>query len=355
MTSSPSILDVQGRESASSFTSSEFVPPAWLANRHLQTIAPALIGRAHFAPVSEEWFISVAGEKNQVRCDCSWQDDAQQRTTALICHGLGGSSTSPVVIGMATALWKAGLNIVRYNMRNCGGTEDRCRTLYHSGMHGDVLRVVDELVARNCESIVLVGFSAGGNLVLNSAAALGPNAPRQLKAVASICGAMDVAAAADALHEGPNRFYERRFVRELVKLFHTKVQLFPELFHLEHLHKFHSIREFDNDITAPYSGFGDADDIYSSISSSRWAERIALPTFVIQAKDDPFIRLLPATRDKIASNPHITFVETEHGGHCGFVSRGRRWWAEEVVESFFGHIRGLSSTQSTLQAINGAD
>ena len=355
MTSYPSIPDARDCDSAGGFASSEFVPPAWLTNRHLQTFAAARIGRAHFTPAVEEWFISVAGEKNLVRCDCSWQDNAQGRTTAVICHGLGGSSTSPIVIGMAAALWKAGMNIVRYNMRNCGGTEDRCRTLYHSGMHGDVLRVLNELVVRHCESIMLVGFSAGGNLVLNATAALGPSAPSQLKAVASICGAMDVAAAADALHEGANRFYEWRFVTELVALFHRKARLFPEIFRLDHLRKFRSIREFDNDITAPYSGFRDADDIYSSISSSRWTERIAVPTLIIQSKDDPFIRLLPATRNKVTSNPHVTFLETEHGGHCGFVSQGRGSWAEEVVEAFFDRVRGSSSAQSDLPTLSTAD
>ena len=280
------------------FNAPSFRPASYLGNPHWQTFAAALLTRAAFVPKVESWFISVAGEKNQVRCDCSWQDLRQGTTTALICHGLGGSSTSPIVVGMAGALWKAGMNVVRYNMRNCGGTEDRCRTLYHSGMHGDIVRVLDELIARGCDSIVLVGFSAGGNLMLNAAAALGNSAPSQLKAVASICGAMDVAAAADALHQGSSRLYEWIFVRELVELFHKKVKLYPEIFHLSHLRKFHSIREFDNDITAPYSGYRDADDIYTSISSSRWVERIAVPTLVIQSNDDPFIRLLPATRDR---------------------------------------------------------
>lgn len=351
VTGLPTILGPPNGKGTSSFASSEFIPPVWLRNRHLQTIAAALMRRVHFLPAVEEWFISVAGEKNQVRCDCSWQDQPQGKITAVVCHGLGGSSNSPIVIRMAAALWKAGMNIVRYNMRNCGGTEDRCRTLYHSGMHGDMLRVVDELIARRCESIVMVGFSAGGNLVLNAAAALGAGAPRQLRAVASICGAMDVAAAADALHEGANRFYEWRFVRELVNLFHKKARLFPDIFQLIHLHKFHSIREFDNDITGPYSGFRDADDIYSSISSSRWAERIAVPTLVIQSQDDPFIRLLATTRDKLRNNPHITFLETERGGHCGFVSQGRGWWAEEVVEAFFAHVCDNSSPQSLLQTV----
>jgi len=256
---------------------------------------------------------------------------------------------SPIVVGTAAALWKAGMNVVRYNMRNCGGTEDHCRTLYHSGMHGDILRVLDELIARGCGSIVLVGFSAGGNLMLNAAAALGQSAPRQLKAVASICGALDVAAAADALHQGASLLYEWMFLRELVELFQKKVKLYPDIFHSSHLRKFHSIREFDNDITAPYSGYRDADDIYASISSSRWLERIAVPTLVIQSNDDPFIRLLPATREKVRKNPNIAFLETERGGHCGFLAQGRHWWAEEAIEAFFSSVirrSGASSSQT---------
>jgi predicted alpha/beta-fold hydrolase len=146
---------------------------------------------------------------------------------------------------------------------------------------------------------------------------------------------MDVAAAADALHRGASRLYEHLFVRELMELFRRKASLFPEIFHLKDLRNFRSMREFDNDITAPYSGYRDADDIYASISSSRRAEQISVPTLIIQSKDDPFIRLLEPTRAKLRANPAITFVETDHGGHCGFVAKGRRWWAEEVVEGFF--------------------
>lgn len=333
------------------FTNPPFQPSPFLPNAHLQTFAAALLRRAAFVPKVEPWFISVAGEENQIRCDCSWQSSAQKATTALICHGLGGSSASPIVLGMAAALWKAGMNVVRYNMRNCGGTEDRCRTLYHSGMYGDVVRVLDELIAWGCDSIVLVGFSAGGNLMLNAAAALGHSAPAQLKAMATVCGAMDVAAAADGLHQGFSRFYEWMFVRELVQLFQKKVKLYPDIFHLSHLRKFHSIREFDNDITAPYSAYRDADDIYASISSSRWVERIAVPTLVIQSNDDPFIRLLPATREKVKRNPNITFLETERGGHCGFVAQGRRWWAEETVEAFFASVTGATADHPSRETV----
>jgi len=328
------------------FSPTPFVAAMGLKNAHLQTLAAALLGRAHFTLTTEQWLITVASQ-NQVRCDCSWQPQLEKHTTALICHGFGGSSNSPLVIGMAAALWKSGMNVVRYNMRNCGGTEALCRTLYHSGMYGDIIHVIDALLARGCESIILIGFSAGGNLMLNAAAAYGACTPPQVKAAISICGSLDVAAAADALHQGVSRLYEKVFLRELIELFRTKARLFPEIFRLSFLRHFRSVREFDNDITAPYSGYRDADDIYSAISSSRWLERIVIPTLVLHAKDDPFIRLLPDTRDKLNANPAITLLEPDRGGHCGFVARGRRWWAEEMVESFIASVTAGSPALTT--------
>jgi predicted alpha/beta-fold hydrolase len=107
-----------------------------------------------------------------------------------------------------------------------------------------------------------------------------------------------------------------------------------------------SIREFDDRITARYCGFKGAADYYERASASRVIDRIALPTLVIHAQDDPFIRVLPETRDKLRANPHIQYVETAHGGHCGFLAApdgydGR--WAEReavrFVEQMCRHIQ----------------
>ena len=67
-------------------------------------------------------------------------------------------------------------------------------------------------------------------------------------------------------------------------------------------------------------------------------DRIATPTLLIHAKDDPFIRILPETRRKIDANPNITFVEAEDGGHCSFVGERNGYdgnFAERAVIDFF--------------------
>jgi predicted alpha/beta-fold hydrolase len=61
---------------------------------------------------------------------------------------------------------------------------------------------------------------------------------------------------------------------------------------------------------------------------------------ILNAADDPFIRLLPESREKIAGNPRITFLESAHGGHCAFLAAPDRatnydgYWAEHTLLRF---------------------
>ena len=60
-----------------------------------------------------------------------------------------------------------------------------------------------------------------------------------------------------------------------------------------------------------------------------------MPTLILHAEDDPFIRMLPATRAALTANPQVDYVETAHGGHCAFLADpaggdGGRW-AEETA------------------------
>ena len=47
--------------------------------------------------------------------------------------------------------------------------------------------------------------------------------------------------------------------------------------------------------------------------------------------------LLDETRAQLIANPHITFVETSHGGHCAYLSNdpgNEIHWAEATVIRF---------------------
>jgi hypothetical protein len=85
---------------------------------------------------------------------------------------------------------------------------------------------------------------------------------------------------------------------------------------------------------ARYCGFRDADDYYYRAASARVADRIATPTLILRALDDPFVRLTAETRNTIIANPHINLIETAHGGHCAYLSQHPGddiHWAEATV------------------------
>jgi hypothetical protein len=337
----------ESREFASGSTGlpewlTRFEPRRGLSNGHLQTIVGNFLPRPPFRLASVAETIEVdPADGSRVLCYCHWQDEHRQtdpgragRLTLVLVHGLEGSSDSRYIQGIAARAWAAGCNVIRMNMRNCGGSEALTPTLYHSGLSGDVGAVVRHFAwRRGLERVALVGYSMGGNLVLKLAGEWGSRPP--LVAVAAVCPAIDLAAGADVLHEPLNRAYEWNFLRGLMARYARKAKLFPGIYATpREIGPVRSIREFDGKIVARYWRFRDADDYYDRAASARVVDRIAVPTLILCAQDDPFIRLTPETRAKLRANPHIAFVESRHGGHCAFLSRDRgneTHWAEAAV------------------------
>jgi predicted alpha/beta-fold hydrolase len=316
-----------------------FEPHPWLRNGHLQTIVGNFLPRPAFVlPTIAETVEVDPADGSRVLCHGHWQPEGvrAERTTMVLVHGLEGSSDSRYIQGISARAWSAGMNVIRMNMRNCGGSDGLTPTLYHSGRSADVAAVVSHFAGRfGLQRFALVGYSMGGNLVLKHAGEWGARAP--LVAVATVCPVIDLAISADALHEPANRVYEWHFLRRLMQRLRRKAEMFPAIYQLGSIGPVRSIREFDHKIVAPHCGFRDADDYYFRAASARVIDRVAVPTLVLCAEDDPFIRLSAGTRARILANPHITFVGSRHGGHCAFLSRRSSegvHWAEAAVVRF---------------------
>jgi uncharacterized protein len=314
-----------------------FLPRRGLRGGHLQTLANFFLPRRLVLPLAEQRLVEVEpGIK--VLCHCHWQADRRNALTVVMVHGLEGSSESQYMLGIAAKGLTAGMNVVRMNQRNCGGTESIAPTLYHSGLSRDVAAVAKDVIERDQVSrLALAGFSMGGNLVLKLAGEWGKHGPPEFLAVAAVCPAMDLAASADALHLGSNRLYEYYFMWKLRRRLRTKARLFPDAFDPLRLRGVSTLREFDDKITAHYCGFEGATDYYARAAAANVIDRIAVPAFILHAANDPFIRILPETRARILANRNITFLETEDGGHCSFLAKpdgDDGYWAERQVVDF---------------------
>jgi len=303
---------------------------------HRQTLASFFLPRRLSVPPAEKRLIEVEAGV-QVLCHCHWQTDRENALTVIIVHGLEGSSESQYMLGIAAKGMAAGMNVVRMNQRNCGGTDALSPTLYHSGRSQDIAAVAKNLQLQDRISrFALAGFSMGGNLVLKLAGEWGKGGPPQFRAVAAVCPSMNLAASADALHIPANRLYEYYFMWQLRRRLRAKTRFFPRVFDTSRMRGVTSLRDFDDKVTAHYCGFEGASDYYERSAAANVVDRIAVPTLILHAANDPFIRILPETRRKILSNPHITFVETEDGGHCSFLAQpdgdDGRWAERQVVE-----------------------
>jgi len=331
---------------------SDFVPRRFLNNGHLMTLAGNFLPRHWSLPDPEDFLVEVEGPiegyeaygSTYVLCHCHWQppEVRSERLTVVLIHGLEGSSNSQYVLSNSTRAWMAGCNVVRMNMRSCGGTDKFSPTIYHSGRSNDVACVVDEITAEHgLKAIALIGYSMGGNLVLKYAGEMGASAPPVLRAVVGISPLMDLAASSAALHEPQNRFYERHFLRSMIDRVRRKAELFPEIylpFYASGVsRRIQTMRDFDQQVVARFGGFADADDYYYSVASSRVASQLGVPTLIVHSLDDPFIRMLPETRQALMDNSYVNFIETHHGGHCAFLAPAAGYdgyWAEKTLLGF---------------------
>jgi predicted alpha/beta-fold hydrolase len=342
------------------FQDKPFVPARFFTQGDAQTLA-AYFWPGRFRPRDvtgdEERLFEVEPHSQVVAC-CRWQPDRTQHPTLVLWHGLEGSAASAYMLSTAAKIFQRGFNVVRLNIRNCGGTEHLTPTLYHGGLTHDLRAVLDELINQDSlPRIVIAGFSLGGNLTLKLAGEMADEAPEQLKGVVAISPSVDLQASSDLLKYSRNLVYHRNFLYYLKRRILLKQRLYPELYDSSALSRISSLVQFDDHYVAPAFGFADARDYYAKASALPFLSRIRVPTLIIHAQDDPFIPFTPlekslnpqrqngASSDVLTtSNEDILMVAPPRGGHVAFVSTDSlaedRFWAENRLVDFSEILAG---------------
>lgn len=319
-----------------SFLEESYRPPWWLRNGHLHTVYPTLFRPRPRVSYRRERIATPDGDL----LDIDWSEVGSKRL-ALVCHGLESSSRAKYVLGMVRASNHAGWDALAMNMRGCGGEPNLLPRSYHSGATEDLAAIVAHLqrLARY-ESIALIGFSLGGNLVLKYAGELGRELPATIRSVAAISAPCDLEAGARRLEHPANWLYQWRFVQGLKARVRLKCRLFPDRFDWREFRGVRSVWEFDEVYTAPVHGFADATDYYRRCSSKPLLERIAVPTLLLSAKDDPFLPEECFPFREASVNPMLRLMVPWFGGHVGFVDEWScgNYWSEGLVVGFLNEF-----------------
>lgn len=315
-------------------------------NRHIATVAANFWPR-NYADVFEPQARLFQTEED-VRVLGIVQEPRQEpQGDVIMVHGLEGSHNSGYMVSMAQALLRAGFRTTRLNVRTCGGTESYCRTLYHAGLTSDLAHVVRTYRVESARPIFLIGYSLGGNVVLKFAGEAGEFLQGVAAGVVAVSTPIDLAACCRQMMRLENQIYERRFLKRLKERYGKRAAAFPDLFPMEGLEGVRSVFEFDDLFTAKHFQFGTGENYYGTQSAQRFLGGIAVPTLLIQAKDDPLIPFEVYSHPSLAGNANIRLIVTEHGGHVGFISRKPpRFWADEVVRDWIVERNGTKRTST---------
>ena len=299
--------------------------PWWLPGGNPQTLWAALASRRHFGPPPRwqrrRW---KTPDGDFIDVDQALHSSAPEAPLLVLFHGLEGSSASQYAVAFADFAAAHGVAYAVPHFRGCSGELNQAPRAYHSGDFQEI----DWILRRFAEEqpgrpLIAVGVSLGGNALMRWAGEMGAEAASCVRAVASVCSPLDLAAGGHAIGRGFNRVvYTRMFMRSMVPKALSKLEQHPGLFDREKLLAARDLYEFDNLFTAPLHGFRDTADYWARASAKPVLRQIRVPALALNARNDPFVpaESLPTQHD---AGHHVTLWQPEQGGHVGFpVSHG---------------------------------
>ena len=309
--------------------------PAWLPGGDLQTIYTSLFIRVPRVDYRRERLELADGDF----LDFDWVDGAPGQPVVVLFHGLEGNSGSFYARDLVLAVQARGWTGVVAHFRGCSGEDNRLPRAYFAGDSADIETMLWHVKSRHPEvPLYAVGVSLGGNALLKWLGEQGAAAASLVQRAAAVSAPLDLTAAGYTLDRGFNRtVYTARFLSTLKAKALRKAEKFPGLLDAEAISNATTFREFDTLVTAKLHGFVDADDYWRRVSSKPLLKSVAVPTLVINAKNDPFLpaEALPGPADVSAA---VTLDQPDSGGHVAFPSGpfpGNADWLPTRLLEFF--------------------
>jgi predicted alpha/beta-fold hydrolase len=193
--------------------------PWWLPGGNAQTLWAALAARRHFGP-APRWQRSrwTTPDGDFVDVDQALHPSAPDAPLLVLFHGLEGSSASQYAVAFADFAAAHGLAYAVPHFRGCSGELNHAPRAYHSGDFAEIDWILRRFASEHPgRPLLAVGVSLGGNALMRWAGELGDAAAQQVRAIASVCSPLDLAAGGHAIGRGFNRLvYTRMFMRSMV-------------------------------------------------------------------------------------------------------------------------------------------
>jgi len=358
---------------AASVDTSPCPAPSWLPGGHAQTLYGALVVRHHRISFVRErvdtpdgdfldfdWagpglFADRLVDGHHIQGDPQLQRSAARRwmqeadwsqlhqspgaPALVIFHGLEGSSRSHYAQSIAQYFRARGWITVIAHFRGCSGFSNRMARAYFSGDSADIAFILDTVRQRvPLARWHAAGVSLGGNAMLKYLGESEQDAS-WLQAAAAVSVPLDLVTCGRTLSDTwhGRQIYCRYFLRTMRPKVLEKARRFPGTIDALRLGQVRTLREFDDLYTAPMHGYRNALDYWTRASSKPRLKTIAIPTLVLNARNDPFVPApsLPGSHD---CSDHVLLHQPAEGGHAAFVCGplpGNLNWLPARLARFF--------------------
>jgi uncharacterized protein len=298
-------------------------------HKHLQTIVPAF-RKINDIKYQRERIETADGDF----LDLDWISNGSKKLV-ILTHGLEGNSQRAYMRGMAKKFSGEGWDVLAWNCRSCSGQINRALRLYNHGEIEDIGTVVEHAIRKNgYESVVLIGFSMGGNISLKYAGVNAGRLPKEVKTVVAFSAPLDMGSSTNLLKKWDNFLYKRLFVTGLTRKALIKAEMHPGQIDASKLLLLKDWGKLVEFFSVDINGYKSTEDFYFHGSAVNFIENIAIPSLIVQAQNDPMLspECMPFA---LCKNHKFIYLETpKKGGHVGFQRR-------DIEGAFWSEARAL--------------
>jgi len=308
-----------------------------------------LFKKKHFNTVYRTLVTKIEGYKiDYKRQRISTPDDdfidldissVNSKNAVIAIHGLEGSAHSLYILSLAKYLNEQDIDIISVNLRGCGGQDNKFIYAYHAGFTQDLECVLNHITKNyDYQSISLVGYSLGGNMVLKYMGENGCNVPEIVKCCVAVSAPCNLEDSSKELAKKSNFIYMAAFLKSVKIKARLKFKQFPNhRLDKKNILASKNFAQFDNYFTAPAFGYKSAEALYQSNSCKPFLQAIKKPTLLLSALDDPFLGSDCYPFKEAKNHTYFDLLATKYGGHVGFNSSFKNiknLWSEKFITTY---------------------
>eukprot|EP00931_Biecheleriopsis_adriatica_P106246 TRINITY_DN80731_c0_g1_i1.p1 TRINITY_DN80731_c0_g1~~TRINITY_DN80731_c0_g1_i1.p1 ORF type:complete len:398 (-),score=65.20 TRINITY_DN80731_c0_g1_i1:72-1265(-) len=258
---------------------------------------------------------------------------------ALLLPGLNNDSRTSFMQSTMRHVQQEGFQAVTLNYRGTGGLELTSPNLGGATSWRDLPEVVEHIEKSHPGAkLFAVGFSMGGGILLRH---LGEEGPRtRFQAAVTVAAAVDhpkvVAALESSIKKRVLNFLMASGMKLVLAQGALQAPCCAGLFDKGKIMRATSIRQIDELTMCLLAGHKSSEEFYESVSPAPKLSRVAVPTLVIHAEDDPVVSVKTLPVEEMRRNPRIYVTITRRGGHIGWGSGGlgAAAWTDNMAVDF---------------------